>query len=187
MAHRSGLGSRRGLLGTGAAIAIAGSLVGGCVGYHSYPPTPEQRARAGMGERAPTDVMVLALQRVITLHPPEDVGGRAFAVNLPVTTPPDVYGMVAERVGGQPLTRDAEGLPVYHIARVWVRNSRAWVDVIWPAPGGEDRSSTVWLEGGLQPWRVTRVQEWNPGVIPTPEPYYIMLNPTYTEPAPTGQ
>lgn len=165
------------------------SIVGGCVGYHSYPPTPEQRARESMGERAPVDVMVRALERVTTLHPPTGTGG--FAVNLPMSTPPDTYASVAHRVGGEPLSPTSASLPTYHVAGVRVRNGKAWVDVVWPAGEGIDRSTTVWLEGGMQPWAVTRVQEWNSGVIPTPEPYFIMrasdaapVEPAPTEPAP---
>lgn len=168
-------------------VAALVSSVAGCVGYHSYPPTPEQRARADMGERAPIDVMALALQRTLTLHPPSAIGASAFAVNLPVTTPPDTYAIVAQRVGGEPLTPETASLPTYHIARVWVRNSKAKVDVVWPAGDGIDRATTVWLVGGLEPWAVERVQEWNPNVIPTPEPYYIMrsdMMPVH-EPAPS--
>lgn len=158
----------------GAIVATLGLglSAGGCVGYHSYPPTPEQRARESMGERAPVDVMVRALERVILLHPAP--GASGFAVNLPMTIDPDRYAMVAERVGGQPMTPSTASLPTYHVAGVRVRNSKAWVDVVWPAGEGIDRSTTVWLEGGLQPWEVTRVQEWNSGVIPTPELYFIM-------------
>ncbi len=167
--------------------AIGGSILAsltlaGCVGYHSYPPTPEQRARESMGERAPVDVMVRALERVLVLHPPPT--GADFAVNLPMTISPDRYAMVAQRVGGQPLTPSTANLPTYHIAGVRVRNSKAWVDIVWPAGNGIDRSTTVWLEGGLQPWAVQRVQEWNSGVIPTPEPYYIMRAEDATPAAP---
>jgi hypothetical protein len=175
----------------GAIVAACGLGVGsgvcGCVGYHSYPPTPEQRARESMGERAPVDVMVLALERTLLLHPAP--GASGFVVNLPMTISPDRYAMVAERVGGQPLTPSTAALPTYHVAGVRVRNGKAWVDVVWPAGEGIDRSTTVWLEGGMQPWEVTRVQEWNSGVIPTPEPYYIMradevpVQPEATEPA----
>lgn len=155
--------------------AIGGSLLAsltlaGCVGYHSYPPTPEQRARESMGERAPVDVMVRALERVLAMHPP---AGGSFAVNMPITTPPDVYANVAQRVGGRPVMVETSSLPTYHIAGVRVRNSRAQVDIVWPTGRGTNRSSTVWLEGGLQPWSVKRVQEWNEGVIATPELYFI--------------
>ncbi|MCW5769743.1 MAG: hypothetical protein KIT19_13780 [Phycisphaeraceae bacterium] len=156
--------------------AIGGSILAsltlaGCVGYHSYPPTPEQRARESMGERAPVDVMVRAMERVLAMHPP--AGGGAFAVNMPITTPPDVYARVADRVGGRPVMVETASLPIYHIAGVRVRNSRAQVDIVWPTGRGTNRSSTVWLEGGLQPWSVKRVQEWNEGVIATPELYFI--------------
>lgn len=155
------------------------ATLGGCVGYHSYPPTPEQRARESMGERAPVDVMVRALERVLAMHPPEGgagggASGGAFAVNMPVTTPPDIYATVASRVGGEPVTYTNSNLPIYHIAGVRVRNSKAQVDIVWPVGDGNTRSATVWLEGGLQPWAVKRVQEWNEGVTPTPELYYIM-------------
>lgn len=171
-----------------ASVGISAGLgLSACVGYHSYPPTPEQRARESMGERAPVDVMVRALERVLVLHPPATEGG--FAINLPMTISPDRYAMVAERVGGQPVTPSTVSLPTYHVAGVRVRNSKAQVDVVWPAGNGIDRSTTVWLEGGMQPWAVTRVQEWNSGVIPTPEPYFIMraddVPPTPVEPAPT--
>lgn len=152
-------------------LVLAAASIGGCVGYHSYPPTPEQRARESMGERAPVDVMVRALERVLAIHPSP---AGAFAVNMPVTTPPDVYATVATRVGGEPVTYANASLPVYHVAGVRVRNSKAQVDIVWPSGTGATRSSTVWLEGGLQPWKVVRVQEWNEGVIATPELYHIM-------------
>lgn len=153
---------------------LATATLGGCVGYHSYPPTPEQRARESMGERAPVDVMVRALERVLAIHPPQGGAGGAFAVNMPVTTPPDVYATVASRVGGEPVTYTNSNLPIYHISGVRIRNSKAQVDIVWPAGEGTTRSATVWLEGGLQPWAVKRVQEWNEGVIATPELYHIM-------------
>lgn len=157
--------------GIAVTAVLLSSRLGGCVGYHSYPPTPEQRARESMGERAPVDVMVRALERVLVLHPSPS---GSFAINLPMTTPPETYADVAHRVGGEPLSPSASSLPIYHIAGVRVRNGKAWVDVVWPAGAGIERSTTVWLEGGMQPWAVTRVQEWNSGVIPTPEHYYIM-------------
>lgn len=169
---------------------LAAASLGGCVGYHSYPPTPEQRARESMGERAPVDVTVRALERILAMHPPAGGGVGGFAVNMPITTPPDTYATVAQRVGGEPVTYTNSNLPIYHISGVRVRNSKAQVDIVWPAGDGKTRSATVWLEGGLQPWAVKRVQEWNEGVIATPELYYIMregdLIPL-TDPAPAAE
>jgi hypothetical protein len=81
---------------------------------------------------------------------------------------------------------ETASLPTYHIAGVRVRNSRAQVDIVWPTERGANRSSTIWLEGGLQPWSVKRVQEWNEGVIATPELYFIRAGEAPVSEAPVS-
>lgn len=120
--------------------------------------------------------MKTALVRVIDRFPP---GTRQFAVGLPegvsIETIDEILGALgpgAELAG--PRTGD---LPTYSIGRIWIRSGKAKVDIFRPvselgprADGTYERQAiTVWLEGGLDPWHITRMQRWEVGAFPRPD------------------
>jgi len=175
-------------LAIGLLTAGAGSLVG-CYGYASYPPIESASPGINNPNAPPVDeLMMLATKWVADRYPPPRsgpavVGEAQFAINLPEGVRRDVYERVSERTGGRavPITPEtAAALPVYHIARVWVRMHQAKVDIMRPRlelPRDSDGQPvyeciTLLVDGGMQPWRVTRFQTWQVGVVSTPARWY---------------
>ncbi len=174
----------RGGLAIGAVSACAGAL-GGCWGYVNYPPIEGASPGINNPNAPPADeLMILATKWVADRYPPPrsgpEVAGEAqFAVNLPPGVRRDLYERVAAKTAGRavPLTEtNAKTLPIYHIARVWVRMRDAKVDVLRPRlelprrPDGQPvyECVTLLIEGGLKPWRVTQFQTWEVGVVDPP-------------------
>ena len=170
-------------------FSLAGSGLAGCVGYASYPPIESATPSSTNPNAPPIDeLMMLAVKWVADRYPPPHAGpgvaGEAtFAINLPVGVRRDVYERVSAKTGGLGVPVTAENmktLPVYHIARVWVRMRDAKVDVLRPRlelPRKVDGQPvyeciTLICDGGMQPWRVVRFQTWEVGVVDTPLLYY---------------
>ena len=148
------------------ALSILAALVG-CVGYTTYPP-PESGKGADAAFNSPNvppapDVIYSALAYTIGRYP---VAG-AYAINLP----PELDAKRARYIhdllnddDARLLTADAvaQGLPIYHVARVWIRGPYAEVDVLRPVmdvpgPGGAEvtQQVTLTLKPRLARWRVT--------------------------------
>lgn len=181
--------SRRPLVAPLAAglLVSAAIFAQGCTGYHSYPPIKGSMASTNPNSPPVDELMIVSLDWVTTRYP---VGGTVisgqtpeFAINLPRGVRKSVYEYVAEKVSdrARPLTpENAETLPVYHIAELWVRDGLAKVTVLrpayelGPAPNGKPvyQGITLRIEGGLHPWRVTRHQVWEVGTIQLPELYF---------------
>lgn len=175
-------------LSIGLIAAAAGSLVG-CVGYASYPPIDSASPVVNNPNAPPADeLMMLGTKWVADRYPPPHAGPVVagepqFAINLPEGVRRDVYERVSQRTGGRavPLTEEnAKTLPIYSISRIWIRMHDAKIDIMRPRlelPKQSDGQPvyeciTLLVEGGMQPWRVTRFQTWEVGIVPPPPLWY---------------
>ncbi len=174
-------------LGCLSLLALAALVAPGCTGYHSYPPIKGSIASTNPNSPPIDELMILSLDWVTTRYPVEGtvIAGRSpeFAINLPAGVRKSVYEYVARKVSdrARPLTAEnADKVPIYHIAELWVRDGLAKVTVLrpayelGPAPDGKPvyQGITLRIEGGLHPWRVVRHQVWEVGTIPMPELYF---------------
>ncbi|MFA6046884.1 MAG: hypothetical protein WC718_18015 [Phycisphaerales bacterium] len=182
-------------------LGTAGLTPTGCHRYATYPAIPTSE---GIEEDPNTNgaakCMSLAVGYVATRYSP---GGYNFdaatakeqgdlrvpfpiVVNAPRGMRRAFYQRVVADIGPQAMAMspDSEnsGVPVYHVLRVWLRQSRATVDVLRPmseiAADSQGRpvyqTVTVRLEGGgLEPWRVVHARGFEPGIDPVPSPYYL--------------
>jgi len=193
----------RNTLAIGLLTCAAGSLTG-CYGYASYPPIESAKPGVNNPNAPPADeLMMLGTKWVADRYPPPRrgpaVAGEAeFAINLPEGVRRDVYERVSTYTGGRavPLTAENAGtLPIYSISRIWVRMHDAKVDVMRPRldlprkPDGQPvyECITLIVAGGFQPWRVTRFQTWEVGVVEPPPLWYCPTDyGSYSGRAPTA-
>ncbi|HHN79088.1 MAG TPA: hypothetical protein ENK11_10520 [Phycisphaerales bacterium] len=153
----------------------------GCVGYVTYPPADWQTASDDINGPPADELMIAALGAVIDRFPPP--GGAEPVLNLPPAVKDRVYGVIVDRVGrgARAMAPGLESEPTYHVTRIWARGAKAEVDVLrpvgelGPSPSGEPivQAVTVYLEGGLNRWRVVRMRPWVIGAEGLPEPHYI--------------
>lgn len=187
-------------LALGLVIAL-GSVIGGCVGFATYPPIQGSLAVRDPNSPAMEEVMRAALAWTVTNFPPE-YGSKApsdgpYAINLPEGVRRRVYLSAAKELGdrARPMTPESESLPTYHIKRIRISENRAEVDVLRPvaeigeSPLGEHmhQQITVYLEGGWSPWHVVRHRAWAIGAFTPPPPYYMPIDdrtPPLPEPSP---
>jgi len=169
--QHNGIGLRIGLVSASAAMLGFLGQLGGCVSYTNVPVPESAPAFKSANHAQSISVVGKALETVISKHP---VSG-AYLINLPAGTSPESFDqIIAELPEGAMMPSDGmdEGMPTYHIGRVWIRASDAKVDVIYPfvRADGTDQAQnvTIWLSGGVRSWRVYREQYWAPGTIPTP-------------------
>ncbi len=156
------------LLAALAAVGLAG--LNACTSYTNVPGPDAATARQDPNGRQAVRATEAALAWVVHRHPVEG----PFVVNLPRGTSLETAESMLSAVG--PMARlpgpDTEGLPAYHVSRVWIRVSDGKVDVVFPATDyrGRDieRAVTVWMNAGVRPWTVSRGQYWSPGTVPTP-------------------
>ncbi len=132
-------------------------------------------------------LMALSLEYVANRYPP--TAGTAgseptFAFNLPAGMRRDNCELVASMLQGHgvPVTREnASRLPIYHISTMWIRGTRAEVEMVYPfeavgmSPGSQPvyRGVTLKLGTDMGPWRVMRQQLWNVGTIPVPQLHFL--------------
>lgn len=173
------------------AIALVSAAVfGGCVGYDTWPPVQGSIARENPNIPTMEGVMMAGLRWMIENYPPVGHEGQV-AVNVPQGVKPLVYQRIARDAGprAEPYSEFTKELPIYHVKAIRVRGSKAELDVLRPvwemgrAPDGSQVSQgfTLYLEGGLEPWRVMRFREWMIGVMDPPA-----LNPMPLEETPAG-
>ena len=188
-------------------LGAAALLAGGCMGYSNYPAVDSSY---GLTENpngpSAEGAMVTAVRWVADRYPPgesdriygvPESGGLgtpeySFVINGPIGLRKATYERMARRIGPNvlPITPElAEGdLPIFHISRVWVRGQSATVDVLRPAtqisPGDDGQPVyqmvTVYLSGGLRPWKVDYGRVWEPGVERVP-PYYFLPEVDYVD------
>jgi hypothetical protein len=158
-----------------AAILVGAGLLGGCVGYSSYPEV-ESLASSSPNFIQVKPVVEAALLEVIERYHPDWAG--VYAVNLPVGMTAAAQEAILANLddNARAMTRENAHLPTYSVGRIWVRGAKAKVDVIRPVleigpkPDGGIvyQGMTVWLDAGLNPWRVDFVQPWSIGVVEAP-------------------
>lgn len=170
---------------------LAGVAAGpaGCAGWDTWPPTDPVDNVPNRDDVAISQTMMLALGRVIADYPPRGREGQAVAINVPAPlVGKPVYRQIAREVESEPnvnrlvtpLDEAGLALPIYHVAGVRIRTDKAEIDILRPIfeAGQLDRAEltndmayegyTVRLSGGLRPWRITWVDRFVPGIIPTP-------------------
>lgn len=169
---------RGGRIARGALVgaAIAGlTLVGGCAGYNTWPPTPGSAGVANPNARPADQVMLAGLQYVVARYPVE--GDQHYAINMPKGLNPRLYKWIVDRVGegAEPLTFDNQDLPTYHLKQLKIRGREAEVLILRPvteAGTGPDgvayQPITVTLHGGLDGWRCVHRREWAVGLDDPP-------------------
>jgi hypothetical protein len=161
---------------------LAGALLGvaslsGCVSYTNVPTPESAPAFKSANHFQAIKVARRALQEAVDRYPMTDAQGR-YSVNLPVGTTLESAIKITEGLPGEvvlPYEGMDASIPTYHIGRIWIRASDAKVDVLYPARSFDGSAFTgnvtVWLNGGVQSWRVARVQHWAPGTIRVPDLY----------------
>lgn len=170
-----------------ALVALVGvAALAGCRGHTNYPAIPSARlANDNPNEKSPDEVIPEAMRWLIAKYDPA-MKDRAFAINGPAGLRRSYYERIARNSGplGEPLTPeiwDAKSMPIFHIARVWVREREAKVDILRPrsdmqGPKGQTlyQGITVTLQGEpFRPWRASYGRSWEDGTILMPEPYFI--------------
>ncbi len=163
---------------SGAAISVlAGLLVaGGCASYANVPEPESPTSVTSPNRRQPKAVMKAALTRVLNQYPP---GTSRYAVGLPEGVSLETIQEILTALGpgAELASAGTSDLPTYAIGRIWIRTGKSKVDIFRPvvelgrrADGTYERQAiTVWLEGGLDPWHVTRTQRWAVGAFPRPD------------------
>ncbi len=173
-------------------LILAGALapllsLSGCVASTAYPPRPGQDFATGsVSHPAIEEISIEALRWTLARYPvPEPLAtptedGGVFAINCPQNMNPRVYARIVEGVGpaARPLTPETEHLPTYHVGRIVVRADKAEIDIYRPVLNlGETveivhQPITLFIEGGLKPWRVQRSRPWAIGAFPLPPANY---------------
>lgn len=168
------------ILGLTACAALSGAIAGagGCVSYTPSSGDPETKTLKESRIWGSDAVVAVALREVLR-EARSGGGDSVFIVNLPAgTTIERARRVLGDLPEGTRLVepRDKVGTPadpVFHVARVWIRGTKAKVDVVGPRslPDGSvvEAGTTVWLHGGALPWRVERTRRWAPGVVETPK------------------
>lgn len=176
-------------------LASGGASLGGCL-HANLPGSTENTLAATDPNVFPAPkLMALSLEYVANRYPPAGGAGDGstptFAFNLPEGMRPENYDLVQSMLEGHgvPVTpENATTLPIYHIATMWIRGSRAQVEMVYPVqavgltPGSEPvyRGVSLELATDLSPWRVRRQQLWSVGTIPVP-PLHFREAPPPTE------
>jgi hypothetical protein len=167
-------------------VASVGGL-GGCASYETIPAIPKNFALNDPNSVAMEQVMVTGLRWAASKYPPngESVEAAAvrdtpipFAVNLPQGATYRTYERVVGEVGmgAAPLSEETSHLPIYHVSYVRVRGDEAQVHIIRPvaslgaSPTGQSVPQEIKLQlrGGLRPWHVIGVREWDVGMAEAP-------------------
>ncbi|MBC7836131.1 MAG: hypothetical protein H7Y88_13680 [Phycisphaerales bacterium] len=201
----------RTILSVALTVAVAGSALSlsGCVGYTATPASQDESIFSSPNAPATHDLMAVSLRWVIRRYPPSGGDGRytiwddqlptettddlvvsdRVILNLPRGVRRSVYRRILERVSplAHPVTVEtiAEGLPIYHVGRVFITGDEAKVDIFKPvtaignrSPSGEQlyQAVTVRLRGGFKPWHVTSHHVWTVGALPVPPLAYMSVD-----------
>jgi len=167
---------RQAVFGVALGALVAGCALPGCsAGYSSYPKV-EGAAFADPNTTTVQKVIVASVDYMQDRRPI----GENFALNLPVGMLPermDALRSLVEDERAQVLTKERADLPRMHITRVWIRGTRAEVDVLRPVEGvpqmggqGVHESYTLRLRGGLGRWRVEDARRRSIGSSEPPAP-----------------
>ncbi len=188
----------------GSAILLGAALLlvpAGCVGHNVYPPIEGESGFTNPNNDPMPQLISASVRWVVLRYPPSDhvewnppsaalPDGQKFAVNLPEGTNRAVALRTIDNIGygAQPVVPGNEGLPTYHISRIWVSGDEAKVDLLRPVPGLGSTSPgktpitqgiTVRLRGGVQQWRVTSHRTWSMNSMPVPTLNYVPDEPAW--------
>jgi hypothetical protein len=175
-----------------AAICISVLAAAAGCSYSSYPRIEGNRvARQDVNFGPNEKVVIQALQYVLKKHPAP--GGGEVALNLPVGLRRSACLRIVAAVGNGavPLTEDAAAtLPIYHVPRIWLRNHKAYVDILRPVYAlgrGADgdfpyRGVTVRFDGAFNNWKIIGGREWEVGTVDVPELWYLPETEQPTQP-----
>lgn len=162
-------------------VALIGLTLGlvGCVGYTTYPPPGEGTGSGDAAFNSPNippapEVIAVALRHIVERYP---VAG-AYALNLPAELSAKKSRRISKLLDdpkAQPLTSQTQTLPIYHVARIWIRGASAEVDIFRPVtdipgPPGVPVSQlvTLSLKSNLARWRVVSTRSSAIGVASPP-------------------
>lgn len=184
MAAKHGL--RSGFLGRAiiAALAIATLSTAGC--YSNWPPI-EGSGQTEVNNMHTRGALAEAGRWALRAYKP----ASPVAFNLPKDLRRSGVLEVIGAIGGGSVAltpETAASHTVYHLARVWIRNDTASLDVIVPtgqnAEGPTYTMTQLRLVGRGSSWRVEVAREWETLVRPIPELSYL---PDTEYPAQTGE
>lgn len=156
-------------LSIAALAALAALPLAGC--YSNWPPI-EGTGRTELNNVHTRGALVAAGKWALDRYKP----ATAVAFNLPADLRRSAVLEVVDRIGegSQPLTPEsAQQLPIFHLARIWIRNDRAELDVIVPTTDGNYAMTQLRLTGRFNEWRVEVAREWETLVRPVPELAYL--------------
>ena len=145
-------------------LLILAACTAGCGHYVNIPPQQGDFAFHNPNRKAPSIVMLLALQRVLEDQPIEG----EFQVVMPVGTTPQTYATILPQLGENAMwasDNQARQIPMLKVDQIRIRTTHAEVDVIRPYDAGETALArqlvTVYLRyDPVSKWYVTRVKQW---------------------------
>lgn len=174
--------TKKTLVGMAAVLGLSGLGLLGPAGCSSYANINENEGVVAVNNpnaRVPSEVAREAIRYVVTRYQ----AGGPYAVNLAPRTNEAMADFIVRDLPGpwNLVSEDNGDLPTYFLGSMRIRGNTAMVDVFRPVvergelPGGgyAQQAVTVHMDGGLNPWKVTRIQRWAVGAIQVPERYVV--------------
>lgn len=167
------VGIRRRLAAGGLVIGlgVGASWTAGCATYANYPAVDGDVAVNDPNVAPLPSMMTVAMGWLMDRYPAEG----AYVVNWPRGMDRARAKSMVELVGpdARVVSPETEGLPVYHVSRVWLRGDRGEVDVMRPVAQGEGgyQTVTVHLRSELGRWEIANSKVWPMGMASAPELY----------------
>jgi hypothetical protein len=165
------------------ALAAAVPLAG-CNRWSNYPPIGDDTANNDPNMSPVPQATAAALEWVARKYPVEG----PFVINLPQGTTRRTADRILADIGNPSarlVTPESKGLPAFHVTKIWVRESRASIDILRPITNFDAETErgrspinyqliTVKLLGGpLRPgWRVDAAPRAWPIGAHEPPPLY---------------
>ena len=145
-------------------LLILAACIAGCGHYVNIPPQQGDFAFHNPNRKAPSVVMLLALQKVLEDQP---IQGQ-FQVIMPVGTTPQTYATILPQLGENAMWSSdgqARQIPMVMVDQIRIRTTHAQVDVIRPYEAGKTALArqlvTVYLKyDPISKWYVTRMKQW---------------------------
>jgi len=186
-------------------------LLAGCVGYSTYDPAVGPIDLQTPNQPALEEIMVAGLGWTIEHFPPGtppdlgtigqtalERGDRAVAISLPAGLSQKQYDSIVARADANAKPWDrAAGLPIYRVGRIWIRDSKASIDIHRPLTDGASTADlyqtiTVEMKSGYGGWQYERFRAWETGVGALPpltavaqdQPAAEQASPEPTQPKP---
>jgi hypothetical protein len=152
-------------------LLAAGALLpqGGC--YSNWPPI-DGTGRTELNNVHTRGALIAAGRWALERYKP----ASPVAFNLPEGLRRSNMIAVVNGIGGgsQNLTPEtAASHTIYHLARVWIRNDKAELDVIVPTGQGTYQMTQLRLVGRFEKWTVEVAREWETLVRPVPDLAYL--------------